>query len=286
MFEDPTCLLFPSGGIAEVPLIFEPQLLRCVAAGAGKYPLTVLLDTGTDPSAIDLNLAKRLGLRLGDFAFGQDALSNRVPYAETIVPWLRLGDLQLHNLFALALDLSAAPFNVDMVLGYNVLCQLILHIDYVRGVVRLGHPDMGLCPSLLSGITMPLTFFEHFPAVAGATLGEDVDLPLVTIDTGSNGGLTLGPDLAARMGLRPDAETVTVAQGAGFSNTSRDILCSQASLLRLGSVDLHNIELDTPGSGTGDLCRSGRANMGNRILARFSSITLDYARALCAFNPL
>ncbi|NCC34507.1 MAG: hypothetical protein EOM24_21205, partial [Chloroflexia bacterium] len=118
MLDDHTTLHFPPSGIAELPLLFAPQVIRCVAAGPGGHPLTVLLDTGTDPSAIDLSLARRLDLRLGDFALGSDAASDAVHFTESVLPWLRLGELELRDLYAVALDLRQAPFKVDLVLGY------------------------------------------------------------------------------------------------------------------------------------------------------------------------
>lgn len=284
MLNDATRLRFPVSGSVEMPLLFEPQLLRCRAAGPGGHPLTVLLDTGTDPSAIDLRLARRLGLRLGEFALGHDATSDAVPFTETVVPWLRLGDLYLRDLFALALDLHAAPFQVDVVLGYNVLRQVVLHIDYQRCIIRLAHPDLGTVSQDAPDALLPLRFFEHFPALEHITLDDTIDLPLVTIDTGSNGGLTLGPDLAARIGLRREAANVVLAQGTGFSNQNCAILCGRADSLRLGPFALGDVELDTPGSGSGDLRQPGRANMGNRLLARFARLTLDYARSQCALG--
>lgn len=284
MLDDRTSLHFSANGTTEVPLIFEPQVLRCIAAGPGGRPLTVLLDTGTDPSAIDLGLARRLGLRLGDFALGQDATSDSVPFTETVLPWLRLGDLTLRDLFVMAVDLSGSPFKVDLVLGYNVLPWLVLRVDYARRRLRLSHPDLGAPAPAEGGALLPLTFFEHFPALADVTLDGRVHLPLATIDTGSNGGLTLGPDLAARLGLRRGARQVTLARGAGFAGDC-EVLRGQAASLQLGPFALPDVQLDTPGGGAGDLRRQGRANIGNGLLSRFASVTIDYGRRLCALEP-
>jgi hypothetical protein len=278
-----TRLVFPSSGTVALPLLFEPQLLRCTAAGPGGPPLTVLLDTGTDPSVIDLRLARRLGLRLGDFALGRDALSDGVPYTETVVPWLRLGDLYLRDLFALAVDLSTAPFEVDIVLGYNVLWQVVLHIDYLRRVVRLTHPDLGTPPLSAAGALLPLTFAEHFPALTNVTLCETILLPLVTLDTGSNASLTLGPDLAAQF-LPSLAAAAYSARGTGFAGESCATVCSQADSMQVGPFSLRTVDLDAPGSGAGDLRQAGRANIGNRLLSRFASVTLDYGRKLCTLE--
>jgi len=284
VLEDMTRLVFPSNGAVELPLLFEPQLLRCSAAGPGGPPLTVLLDTGTDPSVIDLRLARRLGLRLGDFALGRDALSDGVPYTETVVPWLRLGDLYLRDLFALAVDLSTAPFEVDIVLGYNVLWQVVLHVDYMRRMVRLTHPDLGTPALSDAGALLPLTFAEHFPALTNVTMCETIQLPLVTLDTGSNASLTLGPDLAAQFHLTPLAAAASSAQGTGFAGESCATVCGQADSMQVGPFSLRAVELDAPGSGAGDLRQVGRANIGNRLLSRFASVTLDYGRKLCALE--
>jgi hypothetical protein len=284
MLTDATRLLFPASGATTLPLIFEPQVLRCTAAGPGGRPLTVLLDTGTDPSAVDLELARRLGLRLGEFALGQSAASDAVPFTETVLPWLRLGDLEVRDLFALAVDLRMAPFEIDVILGYNVLRQVILHVNYVQHMVSLRHPDLGL--PLLSPYAhqLPLMFFEHFPALADLTLDEDLHLAMATIDTGSNSGLTVGPDLAAQLGLHRDATAVSAAQGHDFSGDC-EVLLGMVERLQLGPFVLHQIALDTPANGGGDLRRAGRANIGNRLLARFATLTLDYERQICALEP-
>lgn len=294
MLDDRTRLLFPVSGAVSLPLIFEPRVLRCVAAGPGGHPLNVLLDTGTDPSAIDLGLARRLDLRLGEFALGSDAASDAVPFTETVLPWLRLGELELRDLYLLALDLSRAPFKVDLVLGYNVLSRLTLSADYARGSLCLSHPDLELPFPAPGGATLPLRFFEHFPALEGATLlNTDVAhapseatlaLPLLTIDTGSNGALTLGPDLAAQAGLRRGMASVAADEGHGFVERVA-VLRGATAGLRLGPFELDHVELDAPAGQAGDLGRSGRANLGNALLARFGRVTLDYRRALCMLEP-
>lgn len=294
MLHDRTRLLFPASGATDLPLVFEPRVLRCIAAGPGGHPLTVLIDTGTDPSAIDLGLARRLGLRLGDFALGSDAASDEVRFTESVLPWLRLGDLTLRDLYVVAVDLSRAPFKVDLVLGYNVLSSLTFTIDYARGSLHLGHTDLDPPAPGPGGASLPLRFFEHFPAIEGAALfcGGDlplaqrpapIELPLTTIDTGSNGGLTLSPDLAALAGLRRGEWDVADGHGRGFVEGVA-VLRGAAAGLRLGPFTLPAVELDTPESLGGDLGRAGRANLGNGILARFGRVTIDYRRAVCVLE--
>lgn len=287
MLDDRTKLLFPASGATDLPLRFVPRVLRCMAAGPGGRPLTVLLDTGTDPSAIDLGLARRLGLRLGEFAYGSDATRNDVPFTETVLPWLRLGDLTLRDLYALAVDLSQAPFKVDLVLGYNVLSGLTLTIDYARHTLQLGHPDLEPLAPSPTGAALPLRFFEHFPALGDASLAAGTEaalgLPLVTIDTGSNGALTLSPDLADRAGQQ--FGDLWVPGGAGQGFVGGCAVLQSVATLQLGPFALDDVELDTPSGGSGDFGRQGRANLGNGVLGRFARVSLDYRRARCVLEP-
>lgn len=283
MLEDRTALHFPGEGTTTLPFAFEPKLIRCKAAGPGGHPLHVLIDTGTDPSAVDARLARRVALQTGGSGIGQGAASDAVTFTEAVIPWLRLGDLQIRDLFAPALDLSALPFEVDVVLGYNVLRQLSLRIDYRRRLLTLAHPDVG--PPQASGraIGLELAFFEHFPALRNLEV-EGCAVPIATIDTGSNASLSLGPDLAATLGLERDSEGVSVAEGAGFGGGVQ-VLRRRCGQLRIGGIVLEDAELDTQVGPAGDLGRQGRANIGNRLLERFACVALDYGRGVIVLEP-
>lgn len=278
MVEDQTFVAFPSWGYTTLPLCIPHELVCCVAAGPGGYPLRVLLDTGTDPSAIDAGLARRLALRTGGSGIGHGAVSDLVPFTEVILPWLYLGDLVIRDLFASALDLSGMPFQIDVVLGYNVLRQLVFRIDYRRHQLTLAHPDVGNVPDCVAAVTLPLLFFEHFPALGGVEV-DGTQIPCATIDTGSNGALSVGPGLAEQLGLRLHAPGVTRSQGTGFGG-SVEVLRQHNRQMRFGPFDLSGVELDTCLGSAGDLSRIGRANIGNRLLGRFAAITLDYQRQI------
>jgi hypothetical protein len=267
-------------------LLFEPQVLRCLAAGPGGRPLQVLIDTGTDPSAIDLNLARRLDLRLGEFALGSDATSNQVPFTETWLPWLRLADLTIRDLYLLAVDLSRAPFPVDLVLGYSVLSRLTLTVSFADRSLCLRHPDLDPPPPAEGGAVLPLHFVDRFPALAGARLcaPDPIELPLLAIDTGSNGGLTLGVDLAEQAGLSFGAAAVRSTTGQGFASDC-EVLTGAGSELQLGPFQLQDVALDAPAASDSEMGRAGRATIGNRLLARFAHMTLDYRRGVCVLDP-
>jgi predicted aspartyl protease len=276
MVDDLTTLLFPSQGYTSLPLCEADGLVCCTASGPGGHALRVMIDTGTDPSAVDSGLARRLALRTGGSGLGSGAASDEVPFTEAVVPWLRLGELTVRDLFAPAVELRSLPFEVDIVLGYNVLRQLALRIDYRRGLLTLAHPDLGAPAPARPASVLPLVFFEQFPALeCFEVAGRPV--PLATIDTGSNAALTLGQDVAHDLGLLAGATELRVASGAGFGGGA-DVLRGHLQPVQIGEIAVDGVELDIPANARGDLGRAGRVNIGNRLLARFGAVALDYER--------
>lgn len=291
MVEDRTTLEFPSQGVTNVAICEPYGVLCCRASGPGGHPLRVMIDTGTDPAAVDSRLARRLALPTGGSGIGQGAASDSVAFTETVLPWLRLGDphapggqfLTIRDLYAPALDLSGIPFGIDVVLGYSVLRQLTLQIDFQTQALTLAHPDLGPPTLGPEGAILPLTFFEHFPALNDLEVDK---LPLLqaTIDTGSNAAITVGPGLAARLGLQPGKTGVEMAQGAGFGGGG-EVVRRNFDQVRLGHFRLTDVELDAHLAWSGDLGRAERANIGMRLLSRFASVGIDYERRLAVFNP-
>jgi hypothetical protein len=288
MVEDRTTIEFPSRGVVTTPLCAPEGLVCVLAAGPGGHALHVLIDTGTDPAAMDAALARRIAVRTGGSGVGLGAASDSVAFTEAVLPWLRIDDsagggLAIRDLFAPALDLGGLPFRVDVVLGYTVLRQLALRIDYRGRTATFAHPDLGLPPATPGAVQLQLDFFEHFPALRDLEV-DGVPIPLATIDTGSNAALSVGPDLAQQLGLRIGAGDVTLAQGAGFGGDT-EVVRRRCGRLRIGPFVLPDVELDAHLGDGGDLSRAGRANLGNRLLARFAAIAVDYERRTLSLEP-
>lgn len=291
MVEDRTLIEFPAQGATTVALCEPFGVLCCRASGPGGHPLRVLIDTGTDPSAMDARLARRLALPTGGSGIGQGAASDAVAFTEAVFPWLRLGNahapgnqaLTIRDLYAPALDLSGLPFVVDVVIGYSILRHLTLRIDFRTRSLTLAHPDLGFPSIGVSGVVMPLSFFEHFPAIGDLVIGGVV-ISQATIDTGSNAAITVGPDLAAQLGIRPGGADVRIVRGEGFGGGG-EVIRRRFDQVRLGPFTLANVDIDAPLTWAGDLGRASRANIGTPLLARFATVVIDYGRGQAGFEP-
>src|ERR1700716_3890355 len=98
----------------EVPFEFVANQIIVQVKIAGKGPYSMLLDTNTDPSAIDLGTARELGLRLDARSFpasggGADA---------NLVQLTRLSTVELETIIAKdvsagAIDLSKLSANLE-----------------------------------------------------------------------------------------------------------------------------------------------------------------------------
>jgi hypothetical protein len=63
------------------------------------------------------------------------------------------------------------------------------------------------------------------------------------------------------------------------------VLRGSYQAVTIGPFELRDVEVDAPALPRGDLGRAGRANIGNRLLARFAAVTLDYERRVVTFEP-
>ncbi|HNP73810.1 MAG TPA: hypothetical protein PKK15_22030, partial [Kouleothrix sp.] len=75
-----------------------------------------------------------------------------------------------------------------------------------------------------------------------------------------------------------------LGSGAGFGGGGT-VLRGGLWPVRIGPLALGDVEVDLPQATQGDLSRAGRANIGNRLLARFAAIAFDYQRALLLIEP-
>jgi hypothetical protein len=130
-----------SDRVVEVPFDFYRNEIILQVKVNGKGPFNMMLDTGTDPSVIDLATAKQLGVELiplGTPATGGGTDVN-LPYG-TELPLVDVGGLTVKNIEALCINLSKVGERLGKplhgVLGHSLLNGRIVQIDYPKRVVR------------------------------------------------------------------------------------------------------------------------------------------------------
>lgn len=249
-------------------------------------PLYMLLDTGVNPSVIDLTRAQALGLPLDRKAAGQG--SGEGPGTTQAIPstieHLEIGGRRLGNVEALSADLSGMSKTygrpLDGILGYSFLKGKIVLIDYPHTTVTIftgAREAQSLDRQCRRRYSMPFTSFgdEQFPVMHEFRFG-DIAAP-VTLDTGSNRTLGLYQSALQIAPIRAALKTTGEGQGSSFGGNYTSRTAALALPLRIGPFVL-------PAGQTvsimpkQELLRTRVANAGNGLFAALKvKLLLDYA---------
>lgn len=263
--------------------------LRVTVKGA---PLYVLLDTGVNPSVIDLARATALGLPLNRKAAGRgsgegggttEAIPSRIEQLE--IGGRRVGDVE-----ALSADLSAISKTygqpVGAVLGYSFLKDKIVLLDYPRTTLTIfdsAREAAAANRQCRRRITMPFTSFggEQFPVTHDFRFG-DTAAP-VTLDTGSNRILALYQSALQLPAIRAALKTTGAGGGSSFGGSYTTRTATLNLPLRIGPFALPAGQtvsvMPVPES-----LRTRVANAGNGMFAALKvRLLLDYAGKRVAF---
>ena len=187
------------------------------------------------------------------------------------------GAVALERQFVRVLDMpgfdDVEGVAVDGVLGVELFKRLVVQIDYARRVLRWPTPRAS--PRRPPRTRRPITFFGHFPGVAGEIDGVAGQFWL---DTGNRGGLVLLAPFVEANGLAARYATsapTTIGWGIGGRAEGR---LARGGRLVVGDVVVEAPVLRLPVDNGGALAiRHVAGNIGGEILRRFV-VTFDYAR--------
>lgn len=269
--------------VVQVPFTLEGNSIFVQVKIGDKGPVAMMLDTDTDPSAIDLSFAKSIGLKLrqvrGDVSGGG---TERPAVYLTKIEALQFGDLPVKDLSALAIDLSAiqGELNKDVkgMLGNNFLEGRLLQIDYPKRVLRFYRASPIEANATGSRVTLPFKYYED----AGSMVLEGVSINgkkvLATIDTGSNGTFKLTPAAVEFLGLTEAAKNGKDQTSLGYRGAAHNSI-GTVDLISVGSIEIKWPEVVFFGKGSGRDDRPWGLNIGNAFLKDYV-VTLDYRKKL------
>ena len=241
----------------------------------------MILDTGVNPSVVDLSRAERIGLKI-DRHDGGDPSGFGEGEGATVYP-SSIDQLAINGHIsapfdALASDLTAISAHygrkLDGVLGYSFLADKIVLIDYPRQTIGILATPAEAAPTVRScrtHWTTPLRTVDSFPVIGNFHFGAATG-PL-TLDTGSNGGISLYQSALKLKGIRAalsEKSSVTLGGARGESTAktytlNADVGFGPFILPRGGVVTLRK----EVGSQTTRV-----ANGGNRLFAALNALEL------------
>jgi predicted aspartyl protease len=249
----------------------------------GEGPFAFIFDTGGN-AVISTKLAERLHLSAGNTETGTGTGEKPVTAVDTTVRELQIGDLRLSNIafHAISLDDAPAVFGnqpLDGIIGFPILEQLIVEVDYETNRLRLTLPSAYRPRN--SGTTLHFERPRWVPLVE-ATL--DGIRGKFGVDTGARLSLLLYGPFVDQNNLRakyhPEVSGIT---GWGLGGPIRSQI-ARGKIVALGNLEVHDPLVRLPLQTTGGLTVSDTAGLiGPDILSRFS-ITFDYGRQSITFQ--
>lgn len=276
-----------AGATSAAPLIVPFDFSRSAIAldvSIGGKPVHMLLDTGVDPSLIDLGRADDLGIAV-DRHDGGEATGFGGGKGAAVFPSridrLAIGGKSFPAFEALAADTTAISngygSRIDGILGYSFVADKIVLIDYPGrklGILSDAVEAKAMTQGCRTRWSTELRTVDSFPVIPDFRIGS-AKAP-VTFDTGSNGGIALFesarqlPGVAAALqengsithvGARGDSKTVryTLAAPVGFGPFA----------LPAGQTVMIHAERGSP--------ETKVANIGNKLIAAMKlKVLLDY----------
>lgn len=273
--------LFAQTDSIEIPVEYYKNELIAEVMIDGKGPFMMLLDTGTDPSAIDLATADSIGI--GRSKKGQQGdgggTDKNLAYGCKLKN-VALGGLRAGAIDAAAIDLSKLSErigkHIDGVIGYSLFKGRIVQFDYRRSVVRFFEK----APSFTAGATS--VKFRYADNVLLDDVWVNGTKVVANLDTGSSGMTDLSPRGVKALGLADAAAKGAVRTSVGYNGTFEN-RAGQLGSLKIGNVAASNVEVVYFPAGTGHDKVPWDINIGNAFLKNYV-VTVDYIKKTVTFE--
>lgn len=272
----------------EVPFEFIHNQVVVEVRIAGKGPFSMLVDTNTDPSAIDLATAKELGLILGSRSYpatGGGTEANVVQL--TKLPTVELGTVIAKDVVAGGIDLSKLSAKLGKpihgVLGYSFLRDRIIQIDYPEAKIRFyaesPYPGIQDAPNTVDKIALAFKYEDGVLVDSVFINGQKMK---ATLDTGSSGTFSLTPEAVTDLGLEEQAQNAEGEKSVGYNGEFE----SRSGVLK--SVRMGRLSIDSAPAtfwlpGTGHDKKKFQVNIGNGFFKDFI-MTFDFRGKIVVFE--
>jgi predicted aspartyl protease len=269
----------------EVPFELHRNSVIIQVKVNGKGPFSMLLDTGTSPSALDRDAAVEMGLTIGkDNLGGRGTGTDEIESFTTSIHDLQIGGLKAANVEARVVErLSNIGKQLGRplhgVLGYSLLKGRVVQFDYPARTIRFYSGSF--TPKRKPGNSA----VKRFKLLDDTPMIEDIRINgkkvSATLDTGSNGSVRLTAAATKRLGLEETAADSAAVNATGFGGTAiyrKGVLSS----LAIGAVNAAEIEVIYVMKDKEDV-KTADCNLGNAFFSAFS-VLFDYQKRLVVFE--
>lgn len=250
----------------ELPAFFHDGLVYVRVSVNGAPPVWMDLDDGTSPSAIDLDYAKNLGLKLKPGMGSATGIgTERIEFFNTSAELAAGTASRRIDFSASRLKGMTGPDGKQLagVLGYSFLAGRIVVIDYQRQRVAF------VAQSAPCACDLPMGLDTNIPTVP-VTIGGHAMTAL--IDTGGMYTLLATPAAVKQAGLETYADQGRAVTGYGYAG-AQGVRIGTAPDVAVGSIRVTDPETVYGTFGTSPL--KAQAALGAGLLKDYR-LTLNY----------
>jgi len=276
--------------VAEIPFEFVHNQIVVQVKIGDKGPFSMLLDTNTDPSAIDVATARELGLAVGSkggVATGGGPEQNIVYPVR--LPSVDLGGVVMKDVAAATINLAKLSERIERpiqgVLGFSFLAGRIIQIDYPNSKLRFfaetPYPRIQMSANTVNVIAFPFKREEGEVMIDSVFINNEK--MRAALDTGSSGTFSLTPQAVALLRLEDEAQP-SAKKSAGYNGeyeTKQGILKS----VRLGRITTESVRADFWLPNTGYDNKKFQVNIGNGFFQDFV-MTFDFKGKVVVFEKV
>ncbi len=199
------------------------------------------------------------------------------------IPSIKLGNIEIKNAVGMVADLNAGLltcFQIEGIIGSNLLEDMILHIDYSRKEIILTNQMEKLNLIAENAIDMRLDTRQSTPIIEIAPFPKAKEQ--VFIDTGDDGFYSMGlrSFLFFMEKTKLKNYLMTHAKGASTSGLHGLEQDTTKHLLRFDSLKISNLYFSNVNAVT-------QANPNSRIgaeILKYGKLTIDYIHKKCYFQ--
>jgi predicted aspartyl protease len=275
----------------EIPFEYVHHQIVVQVTLGGKGPFSMLVDTNTDPSAIDAATARELGLVTGNKggpATGGGTEVN-VVYPARLAS-VELGSFVIKDVAAATIDLTKISERmgrkIQGVLGFSFLKDRIIQIDYPNSKLKVfaesPYPRIQFSANTVNTIAFP--FKREDGEVIIDSLYVNNQKMRAALDTGSSGSFSLTPQAVALLKLEEQVDAAEPTTSVGYNGkyeSKQGILNS----VRLGRITVESVRADFWLPKTGYDNKKFQVNIGNSFFEDFV-MTFDFKNKVVVFEKV
>ena len=275
----------------EIPFEFVHNQIIVEVKVGGKGPFNMLVDTNTDPSAIDTATARELGLVVGDKGAAGTGGGTEVNLIyPTRLPSVELGTFVTKDVSAATINLAKMSERIGRpihgVLGFSFLKDRIIQIDYPNSKLRFfaesPYPRIQYSANTVNTIAFP--FKREDGEVIIDSVYVNNEKMRAALDTGSSGSFNLTPQAIALLKLEEQVDAAEPIKSVGYNGeyeSKQGILKS----VRLGRITVESVRAEFWLPKTGHDDKKFQVNIGNAFFEDFV-MTFDFKNKMVVFEKI